>query len=64
LTLNIGGYWDFLHCSGKKLLALMVVGYAIGVDTLFSKYAHNPILLSFLIQAFDSLYIITSLVFF
>ena len=34
LTLNVNGYWDFaLPLRGKKLLALMVVGYAIGVST-------------------------------
>ena len=34
LTLNVNGHWDFaLPLRGKKLLALMVVGYAIGVST-------------------------------
>ena len=46
LTLNVNGYWDFsLPLRGKKLLALMVVGYAIGVSTLlFQTLTHNPIL--------------------
>lgn len=46
LTLNVNGHWDFaLPLRGKKLLALMVVGYAIGVSTLlFQTLTHNPIL--------------------
>lgn len=59
LTLNVNGYWDFaLPLRGKKLLALMVVGYAIGVSTLlFQTLTHNPILTPSLL-GFDSLYIL------
>ena len=59
LTLNVNGYWDFalpLRC--KKLLALMVVGYAIGVSTLlFQTLTHNPILTPSLLGV-DSLYVL------
>lgn len=59
LTVNVNGYWDFaLPLRGKKLLALMVVGYAIGVSTLlFQTLTHNPILTPSLL-GFDSLYIL------
>ena len=59
MTLNVNGYWDFaLPLRGKKLLALMVVGYAIGVSTLlFQTLTHNPILTPSLL-GFDSLYIL------
>lgn len=67
MTLNVNGYWDFaLPLRGKKLLALMVVGYAIGVSTLlFQTLTHNPILTPSLL-GFDSLYVLlqSSLVFF
>ncbi len=59
LTVNVNGYWDFaLPLRGKKLLALMVVGYAIGVSTLlFQTLTHNPILTPSLL-GFDSLYVL------
>ncbi len=59
LTLNVNGHWDFaLPLRGKKLLALMVVGYAIGVSTLlFQTLTHNPILTPSLL-GFDSLYVL------
>lgn len=59
LTVNVHGYWDFaLPLRSKKLLALMVVGYAIGVSTLlFQTLTHNPILTPSLL-GFDSLYIL------
>ena len=59
LTLNVNGYWDFaLPLRGKKLLALVVVGYAIGVSTLlFQTLTHNPILTPSLL-GFDSLYVL------
>ncbi|WP_201508999.1 iron chelate uptake ABC transporter family permease subunit [Psychrobacter alimentarius] len=67
MTLNVNGYWDFaLPLRGKKLLALMVVGYAIGVSTLlFQTLTHNPILTPSLL-GFDSLYVLlqSMLVFF
>ena len=67
LTLNVNGYWDFaLPLRGKKLLALMVVGYAIGVSTLlFQTLTHNPILTPSLL-GFDALYVLlqSMLVFF
>lgn len=59
LTLNVNGHWDFaLPLRGKKLLALLVVGYAIGVSTLlFQTLTHNPILTPSLL-GFDSLYVL------
>ena len=59
LTANVNGYWDFaLPLRAKKLLALMVVGYAIGVSTLlFQTLTHNPILTPSLL-GFDSLYVL------
>lgn len=59
LTINVQGYWDFaLPLRGKKLMALMVVGYAIGVSTLlFQTLTHNPILTPSLL-GFDSLYVL------
>ena len=59
LTLNVHGHWDFvLPLRAKKLLALMVVGYAIGVSTLlFQTLTHNPILTPSLL-GFDSLYVL------
>ncbi len=59
LTVNVNGYWDFaLPLRGKKLMALMVVGYAIGVSTLlFQTLTHNPILTPSLL-GFDSLYVL------
>lgn len=59
LTVNVHGHWDFaLPLRSKKLLALMVVGYAIGVSTLlFQTLTHNPILTPSLL-GFDSLYVL------
>ena len=59
LTVNVHGHWDFaLPLRGKKLLALLVVGYAIGVSTLlFQTLTHNPILTPSLL-GFDSLYVL------
>lgn len=59
LTLNVHGYWDFaLPLRGKKLLSLIVVGYAIGVSTLlFQTLTQNPILTPSLL-GFDSLYVL------
>ena len=59
LTINVHGHWDFaLPLRGKKLVALMVVGYAIGVSTLlFQTLTHNPILTPSLL-GFDSLYVL------
>lgn len=59
LTVNVHGHWDFaLPLRGKKLMALIVVGYAIGVSTLlFQTLTHNPILTPSLL-GFDSLYVL------
>lgn len=59
LTLNVHGHWDFaLPLRGKKLLSLIVVGYAIGVSTLlFQTLTQNPILTPSLL-GFDSLYVL------
>lgn len=59
MTLGANGNWDFvLGFRGEKLLALLIVGYAIGVSTLlFQSLTHNPILTPSLL-GFDSLYIL------
>lgn len=59
LTINVHGHWDFaLPLRAKKLLAFMVIGYAIGVSTLlFQTLTHNPILTPSLL-GFDSLYVL------
>ncbi|VEG12671.1 iron chelate uptake ABC transporter family permease subunit [Moraxella cuniculi] len=59
LTINVSGNWDFvLSLRGKKLLALMTVGFAIGTSTLlFQTLTHNPILTPALL-GFDSLYVL------
>lgn len=53
-----GNDWPFLLAfRGKKLLALLMVAYAIGVSTmLFQTLTHNPILTP-AILGFDSLYV-------
>lgn len=58
LTLNAQGNWDFvLELRGKKLLALLLVAYSVGVSTLlFQTLTHNPILTP-AILGFDSLYV-------
>lgn len=59
MTLNANGNWDFiLAFRGQKLIALLVVGYAIGVSTLlFQSLTHNPILTPALL-GFDALYVL------
>lgn len=59
MTLNAHGNWDFvLSFRLKKLVALLIVGYAIGVSTLlFQSLTHNPILTPALL-GFDSLYVL------
>lgn len=59
MTLNANNNWDFvLPFRGQKLLALMIVGYCIGVSTLlFQSLTHNPILTPALL-GFDSLYVL------
>ncbi len=59
LTVNVVGNWQFvLELRTKKLLALMVVGFAIGTSTLlFQTLTHNPILTPALL-GFDSLYVL------
>lgn len=59
MTLNANDNWGFiLPFRGKKLLALLIVGYAIGVSTLlFQTITQNPILTPALL-GFDSLYIL------
>lgn len=57
MTLNANGNWDFvLTFRSQKVLALMIVGFAIGVSTLlFQTLTHNPILTPSLL-GFDALY--------
>ena len=59
MTINANGNWDFiLAFRGQKLVALLVVGYAIGVSTLlFQSLTHNPILTPALL-GFDALYVL------
>ncbi|MDO4896229.1 MAG: iron chelate uptake ABC transporter family permease subunit [Moraxella sp.] len=58
LTLNVIS-WDFaLPLRAKKLIAFLVVGYAVGVSTLlFQTLTHNPILTPSLL-GFDALYVL------
>ncbi|AKG18138.1 hypothetical protein AAX09_00450 [Moraxella bovoculi] len=58
LTLNVIS-WDFaLPLRIRKLIAFLVVGYAVGVSTLlFQTLTHNPILTPSLL-GFDSLYVL------
>ena len=58
LTLNVNSHWDFvLPLRLTKLVALLMVAYAIGVSTLlFQTLTNNPILSPYLL-GFDSLYI-------
>lgn len=57
LTVNVSGNWDFiLSFRSQKIVALMIVGFAIGVSTLlFQTLTHNPILTPSLL-GFDALY--------
>ena len=59
MSVNVTGNWSFtLSLRGKKLLALMTVGFAIGTSTLlFQTLTHNPILTPALL-GFDSLYVL------
>ncbi|UYZ68463.1 iron chelate uptake ABC transporter family permease subunit [Moraxella bovis] len=58
LTLNVIS-WDFaLPLRIRKLIAFLVVGYAVGVSTLlFQTLTHNPILTPSLL-GFDALYVL------
>ncbi len=58
LTLGVTD-WEFaLALRGKKLLALLTVGFAIGTSTLlFQTLTHNPILTPALL-GFDALYVL------
>ena len=59
MTINAHGHWDFvLPLRGKKLLGLMLVGYAIGTATLLLQtLTHNPILTPYLL-GYDAIYIL------
>lgn len=59
MSLNVSADWQFvLAFRGKKLLALLVVAYAIGVSTLlFQTITHNNILTPSLL-GFDALYVL------
>lgn len=67
LTYNAKGNWDFvLPFRAKKLMMLIIIGYAIGVSTLlFQTLTHNPILTPSIL-GFDHLYLLiqTAMVFF
>jgi iron complex transport system permease protein len=66
MTLNAKGRWDFiLAFRGTKVLAMVLVAYAVAVSTvLFQTVSHNRILTPS-IMGFDALYVLiqTSLVF-
>ncbi|PNK60096.1 iron chelate uptake ABC transporter family permease subunit [Psychrobacter sp. FDAARGOS_221] len=59
ISLNAHGNWDFvIPFRSQKLIALMIVGYSIGVSTLlFQSLTHNPILTPSLL-GFDALYVL------
>lgn len=59
MTINAHGHWDFiLPLRGKKLLSLMMVGYAIGIATLLLQtLTHNPILTPYLL-GYDAVYVL------
>lgn len=59
MTVNAGGQWDFiLAFRGTKLVALLVVAYAISVSTiLFQTITSNRILTPY-IMGFDALYLL------
>jgi len=58
LTWNAQGSWDFvLAIRAKKLAALLLVAYAVGVSTLlFQTITNNPILTPSIL-GFDALYV-------
>ena len=58
LTWQAQGSWEFvLQLRGKKLAALLLVAYAVGVSPLrFQTITNNPILTPSIL-GFDSLYI-------
>ncbi len=66
MTVKAGGQWDFvLSFRGSKLVALLVVAYAISISTiLFQTITSNRILTPY-IMGFDALYLLiqTSLIF-
>lgn len=58
LTLNVSDWSFALPLRFEKLIAFLVVGYAIGVSTLlFQTLTHNPILTPSLL-GFDALYVL------
>jgi len=59
MTVGAAGKWDFvLAFRGSKLLALIVVAYAVGVSTiLFQTITNNRILTPY-IMGFDTLYLL------
>ena len=59
MTINSGGHWDFvLPFRGAKLVALLVVAYAIAISTiLFQTITSNRILTPY-IMGFDALYLL------
>lgn len=66
MTVKAGGQWDFvLSFRGSKLVALLVVAYAISISTvLFQTITSNRILTPY-IMGFDALYLLiqTTLIF-
>lgn len=67
MTVNANGQWDFiLPFRGAKLLALLLVAYAVSVSTLLFQTLTNNRILTPYIMGFDTLYLLiqSALVFF
>ena len=59
MTLGAQGRWDFvLPFRGKKLLALVLVAYAIAVSTVLFQTVVNNRILTPSIMGFDALYVL------
>lgn len=67
MTLGVRGNWSFvLEFRGRKLLGLMLVGYAVAVSTVLFQTVTNNRILTPSIMGFDSLYVLiqTAIMFF
>ena len=67
MTINNRGMWDFIiPFRGRKILAMMVVGYAIAMSTVLFQTITNNRILTPSIMGFDALYMLiqTIVVFF
>lgn len=67
MTLGVRGNWGFvLEFRGRKLLGLILVGYAVAVSTVLFQTVTNNRILTPSIMGFDSLYVLiqTAIMFF